>query len=220
MQHLVLAAMMILLSSGGTDQGNNPDYDSSAAQIVAVSEKMIRVIEGMGDFSCETEAHYYRQGKEDTLYRFTFSWEKKGVTRIKFSRPYPGVTATYIRGDEQVTIQPLAFLPFVKIRMSLYHPLVRTPSGQRMDQASIEYLSRFFYHTITSIQQKEHSFADEQATAAFSFWAGDYTDGREMNRYQVTVAKHDWLPLRIARYNHLNAPIEMIVFKEFRTSAP
>lgn len=218
-QHLVLAAMMVLLSSGGTDQGNMPDYDSSAARIVAISEKMIHAIEGMGDFSCEVEIHYYRQGQEHKRYRFTFSLEKKGITRIKFSRPYPGLTASYIQGDTMITVQPLPFLPFVKFRCSLYHNLVRSPSGQRMDQASIEYLSRFFYNSITSIQQKEHSISDGQDTVEFTFWAQDYIEGLEINRYHVVVAKDTWLPRQIERYDQLNQPIEVIIVSKFASAA-
>jgi len=217
-QRLALAVLLTLLSPGGAHEGNAA-ADISGDQIVAVSEKMIHVIEGLGDFSCETEVHYYHLGKEHQLYCFTFFWERKGTTRIKFSRPYPGLTASHKRGDTLVTIQPLPFLPFVKFRCSLYHSLVKSPSGQRMDQASIEYLSRFFYHNITSIQQKEHSFIDESATVAFTFWADDYTGGKEINRYQVTVSKDNWLPQRIERYNHLNAPIEVIIFKGFRPPA-
>lgn len=84
------------------------------------------------------------------------------------------------------------------------------------NQASIEYLNRFFINSITSIRQKEHSFSDQQATVAFSFWADDYIDGKEINRYQVTVSKASWLPQRIERHNRLGMPIEVIIFKGFR----
>jgi hypothetical protein len=89
-----------------------------------------------------------------------------------------------------------------------------------MDQTGIEYLSRFFYNNVKCIQQHESSFSDAKQSVSFAFWAEDYTGGKELNRYFVTVSKDNWLPLRIERYNNDNVPIEMILFKNFMVHDP
>jgi len=213
------AILLFLLCSGDVRPDNAAD-NIPAQRIVALSKKILNVFEGLEDFSCDVEIQYYRMAKEDKKYCFTLFRETPSVTRIRFSRPYPGLTATYKRGDTEVTIQPFLFIPFMKFKLSLYHSLLRTPSGQRMDQGSIEYLSRFFYNNINLIQQHESSFSEETDRVAFSFWAADYTGGKELNRYYVIVSKENWFPLRIERYNQNNVAIEVIIFKEFVVHAP
>jgi outer membrane lipoprotein-sorting protein len=219
MQCWFLAAFLFLFCTVDLEQVNAAG-DMPAKQVVAISEKILHVFEKLEDFRCDVEAQYYRRGKEHQLYRFTFWGERAGTTRIKFSRPYPGLTTIYKKGEHTVTVQPFSLLPFIKLTFSLYHSLVRSPSGQRMDQTGIEYLSRFFYNNVKCIQQHESSFSDAKQSVSFAFWAEDYTGGKELNRYFVTVSKDNWLPLRIERYNNDNVPIEMILFKNFMVHDP
>ena len=214
MQCWFLAAFLFLFCTVDVEQVNAAG-DMPAKQVVAISEKILHVFEKLEDFRCDVEAQYYRRGKEHQLYRFTFWGERAGTTRIKFSRPYPGLTAIYKKGEHTVTVQPFSLLPFIKLTLSLYHSLVRSPSGQRMDQAGIEYMSRFFHNNMNVIQQHESSFREEADSLVFSFWAGDYTGSKELNRYYVLVSKDNWFPLRIERYNTSNEPIEVISFKRF-----
>ena len=214
MQCWFLAAFLLLFCTVNDEQVNAAG-DMPAKQVVTISEKILHVFEELEDFRCDVEAQYYRRGRKHQLYRFTFWGERAGTTRITFSRPYPGLTASYKKGEHTVSVQPFPFLPFMKLTFSLYHSLVKSPSGQRMDQAGIEYLSQFFYNNIDIIQQHESSFSDETDRLAFSFWAADYTGGTELNKYNVMVSKHNCFPLQIERYNRRGEPIEVITFKEF-----
>ena len=214
MQYSLPAVVLFLFCTVDVEQVNAA-IDMPAKQVVAISEKILHVFENLEDFRCDVEVQYYRRGKKHQLYRFTFWGERAGTTRIKFSRPYPGLTASYKKGEDTVTVQPFPFLPFMKLTFSLYHSLVRSPSGQRMDQAGIEYMSRFFYNNMNVIQNHESSFREEADSLVFSFWAGDYTGGKELNRYNVTVSKDTYLPVRIERYDSSREPIEVISFKKF-----
>jgi len=209
-----LAAFLLLFCTVNVEQVNAAG-DIPAKQIVAISEKILHVFEQLEDFRCDVEAQYYHRGKKHQLYRFTFWGERAGTTRIKFSRPYPGLTASYKKGEHTVTVQPFPFLPFMKLTFSLYHSLVKSPSGQRMDQAGIEYMSRFFHNNMHVIQNHESSFREEANSLVFSFWAEDYSGGKELNRYNVTVSKDTYLPVRIERYDSSREPIEVISFKDF-----
>jgi hypothetical protein len=195
-----------------TGIASSPD---PAQQIVAVSEKMLHVFEGLGEFSCDVEVRYYRAAKEDKTYCFTWFQGQNDSTRIRFSSPYRGLAAAYRRGDADVTIQPFAFMPFITFKLSLYHSLLRTPSGQRMDHASIAYLSRFFYNNIHVIQQHECSVLDGTDRVALAFWAEDYTGREGLNKYKVTVSTDNCFPMQIERYNRNDEPIEVIIFKAF-----
>jgi hypothetical protein len=213
-RYIIIVMLLFLVCPDACQTGiaSSPD---PAQQIVAVSEKMLHVFQGLGEFSCDVEVRYYRDSKEDKKYCFTWFQEQNDSTRIRFSSPYRGLAAAYNRGDEKVTIQPLPFMPFITFKLSLYHSLLRTPSGQRMDHASIAYLSRFFYNNIHVIEQHERSFIDETDRVEFAFWAEDYTGRNELNKYHVTVSKANYFPAQIERYNRNGEPIEVIIFKAF-----
>lgn len=203
-----------LLNIEGAGQSASPVY-SSGDRIVALAEKMISVACGVEDFHCNTEIHYYSEGKKGKSYRFVFFTDKGGNVRLRFSRPYPGVSAFYQKGDEKVTVQPFRFLPIVKFRISLTNPRVISPSGQRIDQGTIDYLTRFFYQNCELIQKSENRFSDEGDRIDCMFWAKDYTGGEELNRYRLVVFKENWFPARIERYNQKEVPIEVITFKDY-----
>ena len=198
----------------GVEQSASPVY-SSGDRIVALAEKMISVVEGVEDFQCNTEIQYFREGKEYKRYRFVFFTEKSGTVRLRFSRPYPGVSAFYKKGDEKVTVQPFRFLPIVKFRLSLTNPRVISPSGQRIDQGTMEYLIQFFYDNCDVIRKNDGQFIEEGDKIDCMFWAKDYTGKEELNRYRLVVSKKNWFPARIERYNQKEEPIEVITFNDY-----
>jgi outer membrane lipoprotein-sorting protein len=103
----------------------------------------------------------------------------------------------------------------VKFRLSLTNPRVISPSGQRIDQGTIDYLTRFFYENREIIRQSESQFSDEGDRIDCMFWAKDYTGSEELNRYRLVVSKNNWFPTRIERFNQKGIPIEVITFKDY-----
>ena len=152
-RYVILIIFMTVLSlKGGAQEPSRAT--SSGSKIVAVVQKMIAILDRVEAFECETEIQYYRNGEKYKRYRLSYGVEKKGTIRVKFSRPYPGAVVVYHSGDEELTIKPFTFLPMVQFRLSIYSALVKSPSGQRIDQCSIDYLTRFFYRNIELIRQR------------------------------------------------------------------
>jgi outer membrane lipoprotein-sorting protein len=211
----MVMVLPFLLYLEGFAQDSSP-VNSSGQKIVALAEKMISIVEEVEGFQCKTEIQYYREGKEYKRYRFTFYTNKSGEIRLRFSRPYPGVRAFYRKGDDKITVQPFRFLPIVKFRLSLTNPRVISPSGQRIDQGTLEYLIQFFYENCELIQQRESHYSDEGDEIDCTYWARDYTEkGEELNRYRLVVSKENWFPTRIERFGPEGIPIEVITFHEY-----
>ena len=188
--------------------------DSAAKQILAVAQKMISTIKEIDDFISEAEIIYYKKVKEDKCYRLTYFFNRKGFFRIHLSRPFPGVTVFYKRGEEKLTIKPFRFLP-LKFRFSIYSAMVKGPSGQRIDQSDVGYIIEFFYKNIKWIQEGENEFFEEENQIEFMFWALDYIENKNLEKYRVFVSKENWLPTRIERYNLEDKPIEITIFKKY-----
>jgi outer membrane lipoprotein-sorting protein len=205
-----------LLYLEGLAQGSSPSH-SSGNSIVSLAEKMISVVEEVEGFKCTTEIQYYKGGKKYKRYGFTFYTNKSGEIRLRFSRPYPGVSAWYRKGDDKITIQPFRFLPIFTFRLSLTNPRVISPSGQRIDQGTMDYIVQFFYDNCELIRQRESQYSDEGVEIECTYWARDYTGGEDekLNRYRLVVSKENWFPTRIERFSQEGIPIEVITFKEY-----
>ena len=214
LRYVLFIALASLLYLEGSDLSASPAH-SSGHEIVALAEKMISVVEEVNDFQCKTEIQYYREGKEFKRYRFSFFTGKSGKVRLRFSRPYPGVSAYYQKGDDKIIVQPFRFLPIVKFRISLTNPRVISPSGQRIDQGTMEYLIQFFYDNCEVIRKSDSQFSDEGDLIDCMFWAKDYTWGEDLNRYRLAVSKKNCFPIRIERFNRKELPIEVITFKDY-----
>jgi len=207
----VIAASM-LLEVAGPERSSENTGDS---RILAIAQKMITVMENVEDFTCEAEVIYYSEGEEDQRYRITFFYKRKGKIRVKFSQPYPGLTVFYKSGDQQLTVKPFKFLPVIKFRFSIGNSMVKTPSGQRINQTDVQYFISFLLKNIDWIQKKENEFFEEKNQIEFMFYAKDYIEGKELEKYRVFVSKSTWFPVRIERYNLQDKPVEVMIFKNY-----
>jgi outer membrane lipoprotein-sorting protein len=205
----VLAASILLDVAPPEPSPGNSD----SSRILAVAQKMISVMEEVEDFTCEAEVLYYSDGEEDQRYRITFFYKKKGRMRVKFSRPYPGLTVFYKSGDQELTVKPFKYLPVVKLRFSINSNMVKTPSGQRINQTDVQYFSSFLLENIDWIRKKENEFCEKENQIEFMFYAKDYIEGKELEKYRVFVSKSTWFPVRIERYNLQDTPLEVMTFK-------
>jgi outer membrane lipoprotein-sorting protein len=200
----LLAAGTIALSS----EVSNKD------RIYAVVGKMVSAIEELDDLISETEVTYYSKGEEDRRYQLTYFFKKEGYFRVNFSSPFPGLTVFYKRGDDKLTVKPFRFLP-LKFSFSIYNRLVRTPSGQRIDQADVRYLIEFLFRNTKWIDEKESEYLEERTHVEFLFWAKDYLEEKTFERYRVFVSSKNWLPQRIERYDKKGNLIEIAVFTKY-----
>ena len=93
--------------------------------------------------------------------------------------------------------------------------MVKTPSGQRIDQTDVNYFIEFLFKNLKWIEEGENEYHEENDRIEFSFSAMDYVEGKRLERYRVSVSKNNWLLLRIARYDLEGTPIETISFKKY-----
>jgi outer membrane lipoprotein-sorting protein len=215
----VLVILVTVLPAAGFGQ-SSLSADASGSHIVAAVQKMTAALESVEGFRCEADIRYYRHGKADKRFIFTLHAETQGSVSLAFSRPYPGVKVVYRQGDNKLTIKPFQFLPIVSFSLSIDNPLVKSPSGQRIDHCTLEYLITFLHENGELISKRASEYREGKERVEFICWAKDYTDEKELNRYRVVVLKENWFPSRVERYNQQNLPIEIISFKNYTIDLP
>jgi len=108
-----------------------------------VIQKINSAFKKVHDYSCHVEIVYYENGAEDQRYRLKVYFKRERKIRLEFHHPYKGVTLFYDGSDEKVIVAPFRFLPALRFAFSIDNSIIKTPTGQRLDQAHMEYFVRF-----------------------------------------------------------------------------
>ena len=101
----------------------------------------------------------------------------------------------------------------MKFHFSIDNRMVRTPSGQRIDQTDVQYFINFLFKNAQRIKEKENAFDEGEEQINFMFYGLDYLEDKSLEKYRVFVSKKHWFPTRIERYDLKEKPIEIMIFK-------
>ncbi len=170
---------------------------------------MEAVFKELADYTCEIDQIYYRNGEEDQVFRFTMYFKKEKKIRVDFSQPHSGMTVVYKEGEDKATIIPLRSSPKVRFRFPVDSILIKTPTGQRIDQTDIGHLLSFISKNLQRVRQGEAQFQEDDEKVSFFLWAFDYVEEKIPEKYRISVSKQIWLPNQIERYRLNGTLIEV-----------
>jgi outer membrane lipoprotein-sorting protein len=167
------------------------------------------------DYTCEVEQIFYQNGEENQRYRFKFHFKRGKKIRVDFSYPYSSLTIFYRGGEGEATVMPFRSLPALKFRVSIDNPIILTPAGQRIDQTDMEYFVSFLMKNLEEVKQKMDEFSEDQNQIKFWFWAMDYINEKDLEKYRIYISKRNWLPVRIERYHLEGKPLEVSIIQNY-----
>lgn len=211
---LVLVFMVFPVASPCLSSKHSDDH-----RVLATVQKMESAFNSVEDYTCEVEQIFYQNGVEDQHYRFKFYFKRNKKIRVDFYHPYSSLTIFYAEGDEGATIVPFRSLPVLKFRFSIHSPMIRTLSGQRINQTDMGYFIGFLFKNLEKVQQREDEFREDGEGIKFLFWAMDYVEEKSLEKYRISISKKHWLPNRIERYNLEDKLIEVTDIKNYTINA-
>jgi outer membrane lipoprotein-sorting protein len=110
------------------------------------------------------------------------------------------MTVIYKEGEDKATIIPLRSSPEIRFRFSVDSFLIKTPTGQRIDQTDIGHLLGFLSKNLQRVRQEEAQTQEDDEKVSFFVWALDYVEEKTLEKYRISVNKKIWLPSQIERY--------------------
>lgn len=188
--------------------------------VLAVARKIRSSFASVQNYTCKVENIYYTNGVIDEVYRLMFYYRKGGRYRMDFIHPHRGTLIFYTEGDDEFSVRPFKAIPLFVFRVSVDSFLFKSPSGQRVNQTSIEHFVSFLVRNLTSVQQGEPDVYEEDTTVRFRLRALDYIEGKHPEHYRIVISKENWLPVRFERYNDDNILLEITVFKKYVLNGP
>jgi outer membrane lipoprotein-sorting protein len=184
-------------------------------RVLAVVQKMESFFKTIQDYTCEVDQIFYQDGKESQRYRFKYYFKRGKKIRVDFFHPYSSLTIFYRGGDEDATVMPFRSLPALKFRFSIDNPIILTPTGQRINQTDMEYFISFLLKNLEKVKQKMDEFNEDGDQIKFWFWAMDYINEKDLEKYRIFILKQNWLPIRIERYHLEGKPLEVSIIQNY-----
>ncbi len=216
---VVLTWILIALTSPSPVLTEARSADSTNP-VLSLARKMRSSFQAVDNYSCEVENIYFFGGLEDRRYHLNFHFKRGDFFRMDFVHPFEGMTLFYRGGEKDFTVRPVRAAPAITLRLPVANPLFTSPSGQRLDQTSIEYFLDFLFRNLRAVKQGNPEWKESEEQIVFWFWGMDYIEERSPEKYLVTISKKFWLPLRFERYDLRGVPQEFTVFSAYRINEP
>ena len=192
--------------------GSEPDQ---ASRISLVVQKMEDAYKEVKDYTCVVEQFFYHGNEEDQHFRFKYYFKRQQRIRVDFLEPYSGLTVIYRGEGDKVTVMPLRFFPFLKVRVSIDYPTIKTPSGQRINQTDMGFFIEFLSKNLKQVPQEEDEFYESGDQIGFVFRGMDYVAARSLEKYRIHVSKQNWLPVRLERYDLSGRLLEISIIQGY-----
>lgn len=188
----------------------------SSNHVLSLARQMRSSFQAIDNYSCEVENIYFFGGFEEKRYHLKFYFKRKDLYRMDFVHPFEGMTIFYRGRDQDFTVRPVRAVSAFTLLFSITNPLFTSPSGQRLDQTSIEHFLDFLFKNLRAVKQGNPEWKEDDDRIVFWFWGMDYIEERLPEKYLITISKKFWLPLRFERYDIKGIPQEITVFSSYR----
>ena len=190
---LCLFALHLLLSSNLQAGSPSP----GAADLIA---KMSAAYSRLTAYQTEVETNEYDRGRVVGTRRFRYSFKKPHQVRIDMETPHPGMRLVYPDEKGKVSVRFGGWKAFLKLHLAPDNVLLRTRSGQRIDQSDFGLLIQNIGHSLTDRRRGEFRLSEGADRLLLDVLAEDHFLVGEVTRYRFIIDKSHWLPVEIREY--------------------
>ncbi len=178
-------------------------------------KKMEAAYAGVEDYRTNVEVKNYKSDGSSEIQKFLYTFKKPKWVRIDFESPHSGMILTYPDKNGKVRVEPPGLAHIFKFDLSPENPLLRTPSGQRIDQTSLGLLIQNISHSLTD-QRRGTVHIDENAHVRIRVLAANHFHKSTVTLYRFSIDKHLWLPVRVEESTPEGELERTIIFQGLR----
>lgn len=133
--------MIVLLSC--------PILSYASAEVPLSTNTLLKKMEAayarIEDYQTNVEVKNYKSDGSSETQKFLYTFKKPKWVRIDFESPHSGMILIYPDKNGKVRVEPPGLAHIFKFDLSPENPLLRTPSGQRIDQTNLGSSSKTSY---------------------------------------------------------------------------
>ena len=167
------------------------------------------------DYQANVEVRTYKTGGSFETQKFLYTFKKPKWIRIDFESPHSGMVLIYPDKNGKVGIEPPGVSHIFRFDLSPENSLLRTLSGQRIDQTDLGLLIKKISHSLTDqrrgpVEMEENAYVRIRVLAVNHFHEGVVT------LYQFSIDKNLWLPVKVEESTPEGQLERTIIFQNLR----
>jgi len=184
-------------------------------------KKMDAAYAQVEDYQTNVEVRNYKRDGSFETQKFSYTFKKPKWIRLDFESPYSGMVMVYPDKNGKVTVRPSGMAHFFEFHLSPESPLLKTFSGQRIDQTDLGLLIQNISHSLTD-QRRGPVEMEENAYVRIRVLAVNHFDEGIVTHYDFFIDKDLWLPVKVEESTPEGHLVRTITFGDLRmnTSVP
>jgi outer membrane lipoprotein-sorting protein len=186
--------------------------------VASIIGKMETAYRRVTDYQTETEVTVYREGRIVDTKRFRYTFRKPNHIRVDFEAPHPGMILVYPDEDGKVVVKPGGWAGFLRFHLAPDSFLLKTASGQRIDQTDMGLLIHNISHSVTDRRRGEVRLSEEDGRVLIEVLAEDHFLAPILTRYRFYIDEKLWLPVEVQELTPEGVLKRQVCFRDLRTS--
>ncbi len=191
---------------------------SPEEQAMAVVDRMKAVYARVSDYQTEMEVSEYRNGKAIEKKRFRYTFRKPDHLRIDMESPDHGVVLIYPDKAGKVFVKPAGWMRFMKLHLSPDNSLLKSRTGQRLDQTDLGLLIVNIARSITDWRRGEIKMSREDERVLIEVLAQDHFQASVLTIYRFAIDTTCWLPAGVEEFSQDRVLKRRVIIRNLRTS--
>jgi outer membrane lipoprotein-sorting protein len=186
--------------------------------VETVLENMKVAYDKVKDYQTEVGITFFEKDGSSRTETTLYTFKKPKWIRLDFVSPRPGLIMIYPDRNNKVFIKPRGLLSILGFHRPLDDPLLKSPTGQRINQTDLGLLIKNIRHGVTDQRRGPVSILEDDNTIQIEVLADDhFLEGVE-TRYQFLISKELWLPVEVSASKENGVQEWRIVFRNLRTN--
>jgi outer membrane lipoprotein-sorting protein len=191
----------------------------TAAQVPTIRdliEKMDSAYARITDYQAKMEVRTYSNGHAFKAEKFLYTFKKPKKIRLDFESPRPGMILIYPDKKRKVGVRPSGWARFIKLSLTPDSFLLKTSSGQTIDQTDMGLLIRNISQSLNDGSYNNPELEKAGTTIRVQVLAENHFHKGVRTRYEFLIDRMKWLPVQVNEYTPDIVLERTIIFKDLR----
>jgi outer membrane lipoprotein-sorting protein len=186
--------------------------------VETILKQMEAAYDEVKDYQTEVEVILFQEDGSIKSEKSLYTFKKPKWIRLDSLSPHPGIIMVYPDRNGKVLVKLQGLLSLLTFHLRLDDPLLRTPSGQRMNQTDLGLLIRNIRHSVADHRRGPVLVSEDKNTIQLQVLADDHFREGVETQYQFLVSKELRLPLEVGMSTANGVQEGKIIFRNLRTN--
>jgi outer membrane lipoprotein-sorting protein len=166
--------------------------------VQSLLQKMKAAYSDVVDYRTRVVVKDYWSSADLRTKEFLYTFKKPERIRIDIEQPYPGMVMIYPDKNGEFVVAPSKWTLFMTLHLSPDSFLLKTASGQRLDQTDLGLLIRNIAHSVTDQRRGPLEIAEQDAHMLVNVLAENHFRRDVLTLYRFVIDEQLWLPVAVS----------------------